>query len=196
MARLAGRDTGDTKRLILNEAMALFENHGYSNTSMRMVQTNTNLSKGTLYYHFNNKEELFIACIQKVYDDILTVWEQTLAEKNTSLDKLYAWVELGFKEVKRPLIKTLLEYAREDNIEYNNLHSLLRIELDILQPIIKEGIEKGELKKELNVKDTAITLIHLLTLPDDAKLLGYKTIEEQKQMMFNAFSILLTGIQV
>ena len=55
MSRPTGVNSEDTKQLIVDVATKIFEHKGYSATSMADIKNETNLSKGTIYYHFKNK---------------------------------------------------------------------------------------------------------------------------------------------
>lgn len=195
MARQAGKDSIETKLMILDEAILLFERNGYQNTSMRMVKEQTQLSKGTLYYHYQNKEDLFLACIKKIYEDALSTWEETQKEEATAIEKLYLWADLGIKEMKRPIIQSLLEYAREAENKEDRIQELLQIELGLITSLLDEGVQNGEFKEDLTIHDTGVILLNHLTLSYDASLYGYQTVEEQKKLVMDSICLLLEGIK-
>lgn len=61
----AGRPKSAEKRKqILKSAGELFLTSGFSGCSMEMVAKQSNVSKQTVYSHFNNKEALFLAVIE------------------------------------------------------------------------------------------------------------------------------------
>lgn len=65
-------DAGDTRALILRTAEALFMEHGYAAVSMNQIveeicKTRT-LSKPAIYYHFADKEALFIAVLDHLIE--------------------------------------------------------------------------------------------------------------------------------
>jgi TetR/AcrR family transcriptional repressor of mexJK operon len=61
----AGRPKSAEKRKqILKSAGELFLTGGFSGCSMEMVAKQSNVSKQTVYSHFNNKEALFLAVIE------------------------------------------------------------------------------------------------------------------------------------
>ncbi|MGV8829028.1 MAG: TetR/AcrR family transcriptional regulator [Breznakibacter sp.] len=55
----------DTKEFIIDEAFKLFLNHSYEAVSISDISKAIGLTKGALYHHFKNKEELFISVIDK-----------------------------------------------------------------------------------------------------------------------------------
>lgn len=56
----------DKREQILQGAMQVFLNQGYAATSMDRVATTAGVSKQTIYSHFQDKEGLFTALIQRV----------------------------------------------------------------------------------------------------------------------------------
>jgi TetR/AcrR family transcriptional regulator, mexJK operon transcriptional repressor len=64
-----------TRETMLSTAQEAFLQHGYSDTSMDIVSHKAGVSKTTLYAHFESKESLFNAVVEKVigeYDRFLT----------------------------------------------------------------------------------------------------------------------------
>ncbi|MEG0319663.1 MAG: TetR/AcrR family transcriptional regulator, partial [Niameybacter sp.] len=59
----------ETIKLILDEALNLFIEKGYENTSIQDIINNLGgLSKGAIYHHFKSKEEIFEAVCKKIGD--------------------------------------------------------------------------------------------------------------------------------
>ena len=48
-----------TKRLIFESAIRIFSDCGYRGATMDDIASSAGLAKGTLYYHFTSKEEIF-----------------------------------------------------------------------------------------------------------------------------------------
>ena len=48
-----------TKRKIFETSMRLFSEKGYDATSIEEITATVGVAKGTLYYHFTSKEEIF-----------------------------------------------------------------------------------------------------------------------------------------
>jgi len=49
---------------IQNQAFHLFATQGYAATSMRQIASSAGISLGSIYNHFNSKEEIFLAIIR------------------------------------------------------------------------------------------------------------------------------------
>jgi len=62
----------DTKSLIIDVATKLFQQKGYKGVGLNEILKTCNISKGSLYHHFpNGKEELLIACLQSLNEEIM-----------------------------------------------------------------------------------------------------------------------------
>ena len=55
----------ETKKEILNTAYRLFQQHGYTKTSMRQIASEAGISHGLITYHFKNKREVAIELVQQ-----------------------------------------------------------------------------------------------------------------------------------
>jgi len=64
--RLEGECGGmDTRSLIYRKAVRVFAEKGYDATSVQEIAEATGVAKGTIYYHFKGKRELFVASIKE-----------------------------------------------------------------------------------------------------------------------------------
>ena len=54
-----------TKRKIFETSMKLFAQKGYDATSIEEITATVGVAKGTLYYHFSSKEEIFNFLIEE-----------------------------------------------------------------------------------------------------------------------------------
>ncbi|MBS5884423.1 MAG: TetR/AcrR family transcriptional regulator [Clostridium sp.] len=54
-----------TKKAIFESAIKVFSNYGYTGATMDEVVARAGVAKGSLYYHFKSKEELFIFIIKE-----------------------------------------------------------------------------------------------------------------------------------
>lgn len=89
-----------TRQHIIEESMQLFSVHGYFNTSIESIIKATGLTKGGLYGHFRNKQEIWYA----VYDECVRVWKSIVFQ--------------GVRDISDPL-------ARIGKIVENNLQNYL-----------------------------------------------------------------------
>lgn len=67
MARRSAQTPYDTLRTLENKAFELFGRFGYEGVSVGDIAKAARLSKGALYWHFPNKEMLFLRCLEHLH---------------------------------------------------------------------------------------------------------------------------------
>jgi AcrR family transcriptional regulator len=72
--------TADTRGALLNAARRLFAQHGYSAVSLDEVSARARVTKGALYHHFENKQDLFLGVYEQVEDDLLRAGVNAVAD--------------------------------------------------------------------------------------------------------------------
>jgi AcrR family transcriptional regulator len=81
----AGEGTGrraahvqDTRRALLDTARQLFAEHGFQGTRTEEVVQRAGLTRGALYHHFRDKEDLFRAVFDEVEAEVvLSLWRRS-----------------------------------------------------------------------------------------------------------------------
>ena len=66
MARKTKEETAKTREAILESALDLFNEKGYSGTTLNDIANRLTLTKGAVYWHFKNKQDLFNTLIEEV----------------------------------------------------------------------------------------------------------------------------------
>ena len=61
--RRTKEDAEKTRLIIIEAALTLFSRNGYSNTTLAMIGTEAGYSRGPIYWHFKNKDDLFQAVL-------------------------------------------------------------------------------------------------------------------------------------
>jgi TetR/AcrR family transcriptional regulator len=65
-----GRDAEVSQAKLLAAATEEFARHGLLGARVDTIASNAGVNKQLIYYHFNNKEALYVAVLERVYTDI------------------------------------------------------------------------------------------------------------------------------
>lgn len=96
------RDGDQTSRAILKASIAEFSRHGYGGATVERIVRRAKRNERSLYYHFGNKEGLYIAALEYLYE------KQMLAERALDLEKLSP------PDAMRALVRFTWSYYREN----------------------------------------------------------------------------------
>ena len=138
-----------TKRKIFEASMKLFAEKGYDATSIEEITATVGVAKGTLYYHFSSKEEIFNFLVEEGIKLLQNSVDIKTAKFLNYIDKLKAIILIQIKIVVKyeDLITILLSQfwgneARNQKCKKHILEYIKQIE-----EIVEQGIENGEIKK-------------------------------------------------
>ena len=77
-----------TKRKIFETSMKLFAEKGYDATSIEEITSVVGVAKGTLYYHFSSKEEIFNFLVEEGMKLLKNSIEIKIQKCDTTVEKL------------------------------------------------------------------------------------------------------------
>lgn len=133
-----------TREIIVRTAQKLFARFGFNKTSMDEIARVSRKAKGSLYYHFSSKEDLFREVVQKEIDEIKKQLEPILYEDLEADQKLKKFLTKHCELVVKAI--NYLEGIRADLTEHLSMVEDLRkqfIEWEkcVIQQILHEGIQ-------------------------------------------------------
>ncbi len=99
MAERAAPDRdADRRRAILDAALRCFLQFGFSKTSIDDIAKRAHLSRPLIYRKFKNKEEIFGAVYESLFEARYPAAEQVLASRSSRRDKVIRLLELFVME--------------------------------------------------------------------------------------------------
>lgn len=86
-----------TKRKIFETSMKLFAQKGYDATSIEEITATVGVAKGTLYYHFSSKEEIFNFLVEEGMKLLKNSIDIKTAQYENTIDKIKAVILIEIK---------------------------------------------------------------------------------------------------
>lgn len=90
MVRKTKEDAAVTRKRLINAAREMFLLKGVSRTSLEQIASHAGVTRGAVYWHFQNKADLFHAMREEVYLPLIDRMDDTLlgAQEDNSADPL------------------------------------------------------------------------------------------------------------
>jgi AcrR family transcriptional regulator len=122
-----------------------------------LVRT-SGLSKGTLYWHFSSKEEVFLALFDRFVEEFFDVWSRLETEGRSSLEMVRTLGEIFVDRlVSDPIpLGAWAEFLLQPKAR-ERYASMLRQSRDRLAALMRDGIERGEIR-DLDPEGIAVAL--------------------------------------
>ena len=160
-------DVVDTREKILETATRLFSAQGYANTSLSQVAKDAHVSKALIFWHFENKQQLFRTALQRTFepyfinivDDLEGLSE--LDQIKRLIDQYYSFVSENLYSVKFLVSLILREEKHPDDL-IGHMNELHRVYHNILADIIDSGRQKGVLRPTVTPSLDAALIITAL----------------------------------
>ncbi len=186
----------DAKTKIIKSAMKVFLLKGYDATSISDVVTESQLSKGGIYHHFKNKEDLFLQAIDFMFHEF-EKWEMEMYSLSMdvkvilqtyfgSLSIIHEFVrnltdsdEVNVDTFYKLMMEAFIKFP-EIKAKHNEIHEHNRSQLVVLlkeaqqQNVIKSDLDCETLAFMINALAEGTILYHILNEKIDLKETGIK----------------------
>ena len=170
MARIKTEEkTSEAKRNIIQASIEIIVDDGLSALTMSNIASRLNMSKPAIYWYFENKDALILAindCVREEYIDLI---KDIAQDKNLSavqkLEHVVSFAEQrDGNDLKMCIVtmKLLLDCFTKENDMKNALKKSYEEYIQEISCIIKQGIEEGTFRKDINPFVMAVFLVGTL----------------------------------
>ena len=180
---------------IMDAAMLLFMEKGYTNTTTQDIVDKVNISRGLLYYHFKNKEDILYCLVERYSEKLLRDIHVIVNDDDkTAIEKIRAFIDATIISTDNvsaegtELQKTV--DLKENRYMLDKLsHKLIEKLTKYFERIINQGISE----KVFSVKYPSETAEFLMTAyVFISNNIGIKTSKKETVKDYlNAFKIML-----
>ncbi|QIW80929.1 fatty acid metabolism transcriptional regulator FadR [Bacillus tequilensis] len=140
---------------IIDAAVEVIAENGYHQSQVSKIAKQAGVADGTIYLYFKNKEDILISLFKEKMGQFIERMEEDIKEKTTAKEKLALVISKHFSllaDDHNLAIVTQLE-LRQSNLELRQkINEVLKGYMNILDNILTEGIQSGELKEGLDVR--------------------------------------------
>jgi len=153
MAGVREQKKAETRKAIIESAVALFSDKGFEKTSIEDIAKQAGIGKATVYTYFATKDEIFLTFCDDELDEAFAALKEAQTESVTLMEQLVEFFMLKFRfvtknhEFGRQLIremafpKTVNDKAKVHDQRY----------FDILETFFKAAQKRGEIGLEHDV---------------------------------------------
>ena len=138
-----------TKRDIFQSAIKIFSTNGYDAATMDEISVSAGVAKGTVYYHFKSKDEVFKYIIT---EGVNLLREQIEIIITGQGDYTYKLRELTKNQLRlvyenRDLFKVIMSQAWGGKIRHSELRELLKEYMEDIEKFLMKAMDNGIIKK-------------------------------------------------
>ncbi len=166
LVSLKAQQSAVTRKAILASCLKLFARHGFSTTSIDDIARAAGITKGAVYWHFENKEELFQAILEEIRARWIETVQQPLSKETApipQLETLFDCYSKLFAEAPETCLflqRILLEGHKEFSPQVARVFTQTA---RFIARIIDDGKAHGAFHSDLDSKVTAHMILGSLS---------------------------------
>lgn len=154
------KKASDTRNSILDAAEDVFNNRGYSQTSLNEIAEAAGVTRGAIYWHFKNKEDLFNEMCERVWKPTRERLKKAVADSAVNpISQIrqthdYIVQEMVDNPHYRKVIEILMlkcEHTHEATHILQNKRDWRNFVSNLLQTAFDNAKRQGELPEDLDV---------------------------------------------
>jgi AcrR family transcriptional regulator len=193
-----GTRRGATRHRLYEAAIALIAEQGFSATTVEQIAERAGVAKGTVYYNFASKNELFEELLRhgvgSLTASLRDVADAVFAEEGGAVDALDAMAGAGLGVIGRhPAFTRLVtaELWRTSRPWHPTLVSVRGQTIAVVADVLAGGVKSGELSEGLDVELTAGALVGMVVVA----ALEWQAFHPERPLaeVHRALSLLLRG---
>lgn len=140
---------------IIDAAVIVIAEYGYHQAQVSKIAKQAGVADGTIYLYFKNKEDILISLFEEKMGEFVEKIEEEIAGVQSASEKLSLLINKHFDILSGDphlAIVTQLE-LRQSNKELRlKINAVLKGYLALVDSVLKEGMNNGEFKSNLNYK--------------------------------------------
>lgn len=160
-----------TEKLLIDITFDLLYKKGYCATSLMDILKIAKITKGAMYYHFNNKNDLVLASMQYYLEYILhshwiAPFEKSDKPIDTLIQQINAYLDIyadttSFLDIKHgcPLINFVLDMSDKDEAFFTYLQSVYARWQESVNKALQKAQELKQTKTSFDTNDQALFII-------------------------------------
>ncbi|MCJ1681251.1 TetR/AcrR family transcriptional regulator [Streptomyces sp. APSN-46.1] len=187
-----------TRQKLYEAAVTLIAEQGFSATTVDEIAERAGVAKGTVYYNFASKTDLFEELLRHgvglLTASLRRAAEETEARGGTRIEALDEMIRAGLVFIDRYPAFTQLYVAElwRTNRAWQSTLMVVRQEaVAVVETVLREGVERGELSAEIDVPLTAAALVGMVLVA----ALDWQAFQSERSLddVHSALSLLLRG---
>ncbi|MEV7546631.1 TetR/AcrR family transcriptional regulator [Streptomyces sp. NPDC089915] len=187
-----------TRQKLYEAAVTLIAEQGFSATTVDEIAERAGVAKGTVYYNFASKTDLFEELLRHgvglLTASLREAADETEGRGGTRIEALDAMIRAGLVFIHRYPAFTQLYVAelwRTNRAWQGTLMVVRGQAVAVVESVLREGVERGELSAEIDVPLTAAALVGMVLVA----ALDWQAFQSERSLddVHSALSLLLRG---
>ncbi|MBQ0141086.1 MAG: TetR/AcrR family transcriptional regulator [Kurthia sp.] len=140
---------------IIDAAVIAIADNGYHQAQVSKIAKQAGVADGTIYLYFKNKEDILISVFEEKMAVFIESLNNIIIENTDPTEKLRLMIQNHFEVLSNDTYLsrvTQLELRQSNRDLRLKINAILKVYLDQLDAILKEGVESGAFSKDIDLR--------------------------------------------
>jgi AcrR family transcriptional regulator len=158
----------EVKRQILDTALELINQDGYSNFSMRKLAARLGVTATTIYQYYSNKDELYLGVITRGFEELFTRMDAAYQLENTPQERMrqvfLAYIEFGIDRANFYNLMTVFDVPKYYDYVGTATETVAQTELETalkVRELGKRVIEESDIVANVSPEEQETMILRI-----------------------------------
>lgn len=151
-----------TRRVLLEAATTLFEEHGYHATSVEAIVSVAGVTKGAFYHHFSGKQDVLLRIQEDYIDTRLRGCEQVMESVSDPQERLRRLIYEALVGVEESRAQVSI-FNAEQRFLAGPAFAPIKAKRDrvdaVYESVIRQGIDEGVFSRDLDPRVASLSIL-------------------------------------
>lgn len=142
------------RRSILQAAVEVFAQQGFAAARTRDIAARAGIAEGTIYLYFDSKDELLLTAFREAVEEFSASIGRLLRDDRPLVERLSDFIASQFERIEAdPALATVLLFESRQTPRFyeGSVREVLRTYASAVEQLLESGIERGELRGDVDV---------------------------------------------
>lgn len=166
------------RRSILQAAVDVFAQQGFTAARTRDIAAHAGIAEGTIYLYFDSKDELLLTAFRETVGEFSASIGRLLEDPRPFVERLTDFIATQFSRIEQePALATVLLFESRQSPRFyeGSVREVLRSYASAVERLLASGVERGEVRGDLDVPLARRMLIGALEEVELNWLLGERS---------------------
>lgn len=135
---------------LMTGAIGLFARKGYAATTVREIVAAAGVTKPVLYYHFGNKEGIFLTMMREALGEFEATTAAAVATAGTAAERILRFLDGAFALILQHLdvmrVVDAIYYGPPQGAPFFDFEAIHQRFIGVLTALVREGMAAGEFR--------------------------------------------------
>ena len=159
-------DAAITRQRLIKAALGLFSRKGFAAARLCDIADEAGVTRGAIYHHFGNKEQIYVALFKEGMDPYLNILSEAFGSKGSPVIRIRQMMTMILNRLENNELfhaeEKLINMCRDDMYKMKEIRKAIseikKEYLDKMIVLVQKGQQMGNIRKDIAAADISMAI--------------------------------------